>query len=383
MRNSSRFDSRKFEPSFGFSTINEEMKGLFEKLDVSSFKLANHNPPFMFGRLKNDPQCDQFVKELENCQEKINQLLTSDHFLEKVLHRIVPNEKIDFPRKLPSLLSISNSDIKKLPFLVAAGIWNDIKEENQDFQQAYLLGCQDCNSGLPLQKDSKDPFRYQELRAFSKIQQKLDATNQFFDQLDLDRNYLCFEPKQLYIRTLEEGIGEILSNQGAITSRYIFKSPDEQVWSDTFNSLPTQIHLKETIPGFAKGVKGMSIGEIRQILIHPNLAYGVFTTAEKGVYLNCKVQLINIDNDSEKLGEHQIFQDVKIPAISASELAIESKRVGYRSGDRAWQHYKKSPYYSLKQVLAELETLEKGKEFDISDELSQNLFNRLHWNLYQ
>ena len=385
MKNTSRIDSREFEPSFGFSTIAEEIKGLYGKLEVSSWKLDNQNPRFVFGILKHCPQNDQLVKGLEECQEEIKTLLATNNYLEKVLRMIVPHENFNLETNLPKLISLDVSEKKRLPFVVAASIWNDIRDEDQNFQQAYLLGCQDRDSGKKMRDEDYNFLCNLKLHAYSKIQKKLNETDRFLEKLDSDGNCQCLEPRQLYCRTLEKGSGKMLESQESISCGYLFKSSEGQILCDAFGSAPTEVCLSKAIPGFVKGVQGMLIGEVREMYIHPNLGYGLCTTGEKGGYLYCKVQLLGIDNSKNLLGTDPI-SEIKIPVVTETEIAIEATKFGYRTGYRAWEHYRKCPHYCLKQVLQEFEKIDKSREdleSEITDETSQNLINRLHWNLNQ
>ena len=54
--------------------------------------------------------------------------------------------------------------------------------------------------------------------------------------------------------------------------------------------------LEGTIPGFAKGVVGMLEGEVRQLYIHPDLAYGVYGKLDPNVLVIFKVEVISADD---------------------------------------------------------------------------------------
>ncbi len=53
------------EPSFSYSTFEEEISEATNKIDVSSKKLSELRPYFIFARLKNDVESEQLIIELE------------------------------------------------------------------------------------------------------------------------------------------------------------------------------------------------------------------------------------------------------------------------------------------------------------------------------
>lgn len=116
MKDHYRADTRKLESSFGHDSIDQEIQSLFEQLDVSSRILSQKSPPFIFGRLKNDEKTDEFVKELEACQEQINDLLKSKDFLKIVLDKICMNKNIMIKTDLPKYLSFTEEETSRLPF---------------------------------------------------------------------------------------------------------------------------------------------------------------------------------------------------------------------------------------------------------------------------
>ena len=57
------------KPSFGHVSLDSELAQLCKKIEICSKKLAQNQPPFMFGRIHEDTEID--VVELEKTQEKI------------------------------------------------------------------------------------------------------------------------------------------------------------------------------------------------------------------------------------------------------------------------------------------------------------------------
>lgn len=59
---------------------------------------------------------------------------------------------------------------------------------------------------------------------------------------------------------------------------------------------PIPITLQDTIPGFAEGVVGMKEGEVRQLFIHPELAYGTYGKLDPNLLVIFKVEVICADD---------------------------------------------------------------------------------------
>ena len=53
------------QPSFGYPSLNDELKGLIPKIDISSSKLTTQFPRFVFGRLS--------IQEPSRCQLEVQQ----------------------------------------------------------------------------------------------------------------------------------------------------------------------------------------------------------------------------------------------------------------------------------------------------------------------
>ena len=83
------------------------------------------------------------------------------------------------------------------------------------------------------------------------------------------------EPGKLQYLILKDGTGEVVTEELRPTIKYSGQYLDGTVFgsSDSTNG-PISISLKQTIPGFRKGVLGMKVGEKRRLFIHPELGYG-------------------------------------------------------------------------------------------------------------
>ena len=377
-------------PSPGNLSLLEELRELNNKIEISSPKLSKEYPQFIFGRLKEHKESDKLVNSLEMSQLQIRMLLNSNNFLKDVLSLMYPGEEIIIHPASKPLLSFSPVECSQFTNLVAANIWNVLKGNSMDYQQSFMAGMQDADAGEPNKIGFADTFNYERLKTLRKIKGNLTQADSFFSQLGENPRNICVMPFKLYYQIKEEGSGPILTDQTKVKVKYIIRTPNDKVilsdnWSD---NQANWINLQEVIQGFAWGMKGMKIGEVREIYIHPSLGYGIYTTFDKGIYLRALVKLSNIDNtqsESEKLAELTPLDfESEIDANIDSIYAEEEKRAGYLRGYQVWQHYKKGQFCSLPDVLFKITSLQKNNEDSgIHSKESQDLINRLHWNIYQ
>jgi FKBP-type peptidyl-prolyl cis-trans isomerase len=376
------------QPSFGYKSLKDELHQLCQKIDVSSQNLARRSPPFIFGRLKMDKQTDQFVKGLEDTQLKISELLSSDTLLKDVLKLINHNEEIIIPTpyQKSNQLPFDEKQSSQLSYLVGANIWKVLEDENDLYVQSFLNGMEDLEKDRLKNVVFVNSIKYENLKALIEANKNIKIAEEYFDRLDKDSSFIRIIPHRLYYKILQEGSGIKLDKQINVTVNYAITSLDDQVLANTFlGEGAVDIDLLETIPGFLLGMKEMKVGEIREIFIHPSLAYGIYTNLEKGIYIKAKVQLIAFDKiqNENKLGSFKI-SDLTIedePNIDL-EFQEEIKKIGYADGYRIWQHYMKNKLYSFSSVLSWINQFQAGVQSDISSQSEQDMINQLHWNIY-
>lgn len=365
------------QPSFGFKSLEEELHTLREKITVSSQKLTQ-NPQFIFGRLKDSFETDIAIRELEKTQLKILSFVNTENFLEETLKKLFPNEPIIITKDNGKTV-FENPDLERLPLLVAANLRKVFEDEDPVFQESFIEGMKDSE-----QKKQRGPLasthQFQILGALLKAKENLIEAHDFFSLLDKNSNYNPILHGLLYYRIEAEGQGSILNQEADVTLYYTIKSPNNEILADTFtHKIPERLHLDDTIPGFALGLKKMKIGEIREILIHPQLAYGILTTLDKGIYLRVIVQLIDfIPSQSNRDLRKPSLLPIKISPTIEEDYKRTAKAVGYATGYKLWEHYKKSNFYSLAQVLEKI-----NESAEISSQKDQDILSKLHWLIYR
>ncbi len=383
----SKEDTKNLKPSFGYATIPQEIAQLHEKIEVSSQKLAQRSPHYIFGRLKDDRETEKLILELEETQNQIAEKLRCPNFLFETLTEILPKEIFSTENEAPlqrSLFCFRKDVNDQLKNIVALSIFENLENENDDYIEAFFRGMKDANQLKPCGKNRPRTIDYQINKILIKAKENVTRCNEKFSQIHQDKKYFCLVPFKLYYRTLQQGSGEKLLEQTNVELHYSIMAND-QLLGDT-NGLSKEIDLSQTIPGFAHGVKGMCVGEVREIIIHPSLGYRLYTTLEKGVDLKAVVQLVKImDTPSKQFPEllyDDFLQDIQ---LDIDEIYKEqTKDVGYFFGYKSWEHYKHGKaYYNLNQIFEIIQNVRNGVVVQIPPSIDiQEVLSQLHWNIY-
>lgn len=377
--------------SFGNSSIEKEIEKSKQKIEVSSEKLGTQNPNFIFGHLQDDDS-KKLIATLENAQEKVQKLLSSEDFFPETLKLAFPEEKISISTDTNAKLSFNQKELERLPFLVAANMWNNMADDGEVYVKSFIEGMKlaDANKELPnKQVNCWDCYQQNKLQ---KIKNNLEDTDKYFTLLSQNSSMKRILELPLYYSLLKNGKADSVKNFTEVIIHYSMEYPDGEVLVDTFKSkIPEKLDLNLMIPGFALGILGMQIGEERELYIHPSLAYGILTALKKGVYLKSRIQLIDIVHNDQK-------EDVDFSKVEVLDLNKELVDLGllnqqnrikvYKSnglihGHQMWQHYKNQSLYILPDILKWMIFFKTtDEEPNISATNDQNLINRLHWNLY-
>ncbi len=282
------------QPSFGFHSLAEEGEVLEKKISISSDQLQRDLPFFIFGYLKELEDNQQWICDLETTQKKIQCLLGSPTFLEDVLEKMI-GEKVEVEKTsvcssfsvppvnltvvFAKLLKESLEGLEQKDLaLFAKGLLEEM-EDKLDAEQ-WLLGFPECIKNIRHAKNN------------------IEKSDHFFASLLQDPSFTSLVDLCLYYKTLEKGAGRFLDKETKVYVDFDIFDPSGKCLRAESQLL---IDLEKMIPGFAHGLQGMQIGEMRELYIHPSLAYGVHTYLEKGIYLKVLVRLVDIQNSTGNL----------------------------------------------------------------------------------
>lgn len=110
--------------------------------------------------------------------------------------------------------------------------------------------------------------------------------------------------EQLQYQILKEGIGQEEVKADSIPLiHYKGSLINGTVFSSSFDSgEPISLPLKQTIPGFSRGLVGMKEGEKRVLYVHPELAYGISGKLPPNSLLIFEVEVIKANTQIEGEG---------------------------------------------------------------------------------
>jgi len=363
-----------YAPSFGFKSISEELNDFQGKITLSSEKLAHNNPEFIFGWLKDSKEEQKFVSALENTQQEIQKLILSPSFLEEVLQQLIGKNF------LPNMAQHYQFQLKKEETnkIIAKGIWESLQDYDFEYLPYFIDGFDKLDS--PSNKIDRRAWFPNYRREILEGKKNLEMANLFFEQLECDKGFRSVVPKALYYKTIKNGIKDSNCDSVFVSLNYSIFSPEGHCLVSRNN---VSINLKNTISGFANGIKGMSIGETREIYIHPNIAYGLDTSLEKCIYLRGVVTLLGIHDYNDSIPS---IDSIDLSFLMRKETLIEREK-NYKmalqeKGIQVARHLKKCKAIDLPLVKNCLIQFYKNKEYPVISQSEQEIINQVHWNIY-
>jgi hypothetical protein len=242
--------------------------------------------------LKDSKKEQIFVEELENTQHEIQNLVLSPNFFESLFQKLT-GEKIILKNREKYQFQFNKEEINKI---IAKGIWESLQDYDFEYLSYFINGFDKLDS--PPSKIDRRAWFSNYRREILEGKKNLETANHFFNQLECDKNFQSIVPQALYYKTVKNGIKGSMCNSAFVSLNYSIFSPEGHCLASQDN---VPINLKNTISGFANGIKGMNIGETRELFIHPSIAYGFDTSSEKCIYLRGIVTLLEIHHCNDPL----------------------------------------------------------------------------------
>jgi peptidylprolyl isomerase len=175
------------------------------------------------------------------------------------------NEEVDYGRLSETLghLIVRQLDQAGFPF---------------NFDQV-IQGIKDEKAGKPSPMGEEEYEQVvctlQEQQFLQTAEKNLAAADTFLKENSFKEGIQSIDPK-LQFQIANEGHGEAVGPDSVPLIHYQGKLLDGTIFA-TSESIgePVALPIKQSIPGFAKGLVGMKEGEKRVLYIHPELAYGL------------------------------------------------------------------------------------------------------------
>jgi FKBP-type peptidyl-prolyl cis-trans isomerase len=145
---------------------------------------------------------------------------------------------------------------------------------------------------------------------------------------------------------------------------------------------PVQCELSELISGMANSMLGTRLNEIRQIEIHPEFAYGIFSSFGEGKAVSITIELAGCEVTAEK------FSPCWIPVDIAKRVKNDSTPIDFPSlqraymfscGQRVWSFYKKK----LQNIaLADVVKILLAEDFATLTDEDREVLHKLQWLIW-
>jgi FKBP-type peptidyl-prolyl cis-trans isomerase len=356
-------------PTYGFSSLDDELEKLSNQLAISSEKLQS-SPYFIFGCLKDSKHNNLFIKNLEKTQAKIKQLLLSKSLVKDVL-RLISNTPVEIE---DSAIQWEDSSID-LNQVVAKLLTNGLREYDKNHFVYFLEGLKGEVDEVDLNSDILAiPAAVAHLK---KGRMNLEEANSFFASLKTDSTLTEMLEDCLYYKVLNNGESDFLKGQTDVLVDYEVLDPIGRLLTSGNH---VRLNLLNTLPAMIHGMQGMKTGEKRAIFIHPSLAYGVHTFLPKGIFLQIVVTLYNFYGTQHKLPP-LIPSDLTF--ILKDELLQKCENEYNRAlrfmGAQKREFLKSCPGLNIDEIAKKFQEIET---ISLPTEEESNALNQLFWKKY-
>lgn|GEM_PF-4749410 len=370
-----------FSKNAQWKKITEELKDFDCHLLI---KPEDHLKIF-FSFHKNSSENQKLIQSYRKAQCKIDQAVLHPDFLNKTLNFFGLNSQ--------AIQRSSEKEINELfplekiePSLVLA---KTLKFTFHGYiTEEFLQGMQDAEK----LKEEEIGLYSKELSFFDIIRRKSlslepfkensRASIQFLEKL----THFCLLDKYIYINNLKQTQSEkvVTNKTESIWIHYVIQDINNNQIDGTFTfDEAKKFEIKNLIPGLAHGLIGMKEGEMREIYIHPELAYGLNSHFGNGKALQVKVQLVKIEDRQDDLNQLPPLQlvngGISAPLKTCEDFENFRKKYSYACGFETWLHYKKAkPIVHLATLIKNLQ--EDTEPLSHSDRI---LISYLNWHIYQ
>lgn len=166
---------------------------------------------------------------------------------------------------------------KEVSELLGDILWNTLSKESIEYDLETVLDTIRKNS-QGKKKVSENPriqlSKYIEKANETKALIALKQAEDFIAYISSQKESKTLLPGKLLYRVLKQGTGPIITENSSPLLHFIEKDLDGEVLYNTYQTnVPLRLPLKETILGFKLGIEGMQVGERREVIVHPDLAY--------------------------------------------------------------------------------------------------------------
>ena len=362
-----------------------------ETKDISYYHPQNAEDklkiPFSFH--PNTKETKALIRQYRKAEAKLSCQMATQNFVENVSKKLRINLQV-IPEE-NYLEALATKDKKTLSQILARSIHYTFSEQISPEFIEGMMAAENMNKS-EMDIDFRDIEFFEILReqnfSSSNRRKHISESRQFFQEIADYQDMCCLIPNKLYFHISRYGNSEkfIGLNHKIIEANYLIKDMEGKRFSGIFKGQsPAKLDIENLLPGFAHGIMGMHEGEIREIYIHPDLAYGTDSDVGYGKALQIEIELTHIDDpcDSIKLPSLQpvdvIYFAPNIESVEAFEVL--QNKYSYFCGMKAWLHYKKAKnLVFLNDIIAELLSI-KTQSFNNTKD--REIISKLNWIIYQ
>lgn len=341
------------KPSFGFSSVSDEEFAL-AKLVVSSEKVKSATPVDLpnFKCFPETEETKALISTYEKNRAAILKAVAKKDFLEETLRKFFST--VDKSLAIPEVpkprdLCIPNNKAETIAKVVGI-LHKKIEMEPyaaKKFQAAFLQGVAAREKGkqMPIPVNLKRVSDVPTIERELECCKNLERANAYFAKLGEREDLVAIVPKEIYIKLLKSGKGNVASSK---TNRVSFQYTYQILGDDASRDwgVVKDENLAALVPGVAYALIGMQQGEERVVYIHPKYAYGEDSFFPPNVSIVAQIRLLEFQEGEQSMAifpahnlEQRDYRDLlaKFEVLRGEEF--------FDAGVEFWDSIKKSGDY--------------------------------------
>jgi FKBP-type peptidyl-prolyl cis-trans isomerase len=366
-------------------------KGLWERVkeetkDVTYYRPQNSNDtlkiPFSFHQ--NSKETKELFKMYQAAESKLKNALKAPDFLTLGLKKLGVSNKLN--------LSLIKNNLVLTKQSLSQTLGRSIKYTfSEQISPEFIEGMKAAQKQGELNLDFEE-IRFLEIlriQGFSdKKRRKYEQeTKPFLLEIASNADTHCLIPNKLYYRTLKHGNTEkpVTSNHKFLDVNYHIKDISSKSICGVYKGHAAELLNQERlIPGLAHGLLGAYEGEVREIYIHPDFAYGTDSEFAEGKALKVQIEVLKAHKSAEAVTLPNLqpidVQHIAPKIESCDKYTSLQKKYNFFCGAKTWLHYKKAvELLDLNAVLEEV----SSKTSSYLSEKDREIISMLNWSIYQ
>lgn len=285
---------------------------------------------------------------------------------------------------------LTKKEQEKLPFLIALSLKEMVAENTlETFIKGLKIAEQEKVSNYQKSPEIEAYHAYKrKLILYPKIVKNEEISARYLRKKQEEEGVVPLIHDKIYYKILKQGKGIENNKMNKVKINFTIKdSEDNPLAGNYVLSGPVSCTLSELIPGMAHAMLGMRLHELREIYIHPEFAYGVFSDFGQGKAFSIQVELVECEATDTIFYPYPISVDLvelveRLCPSKTDNISLQGLQEEYIffCGKSAWSFYKqKLSQLHLNDILSFLQ--EKDAFAVLSAEDRETLY-KLQWLIY-